>query len=407
MRYLFATLTNHGYIYPAIAIGRELQRRGHDVAFVTGPDFGPLLAAQGFERLPRGPEEGPSFVVPLWRQPAEIARQVAHLDYAGQLFRPDVIIGAPLAIGPFIYAEKHHLPIGVLGFANYLWPTANTPYPPATYYEATLFQRYERTMAGYSMVAGMNGIPSRPVTFEDTPLLGDLFLLRSVPELEEELEGLPGRVHLIGDCSWEPDYSGPSYDKVRQWVQQSQEANQPILYIQHAGGEITAALWSLLVAELANKPVRVAGAIGLDIDLASLPPNFMVSKHIPYGLVLPYAHSMIGVGKSSIMLGALTHGLPMLLVVLGTSENVDVAERCQRVGAAISLFAFSESDITTEMLAEALQRLQNDPTLGDNARRLQQAFRQSGGPNQAADLLEQLGRTGKPILRTAMRVNQT
>jgi UDP:flavonoid glycosyltransferase YjiC (YdhE family) len=398
MRYLFCQLSSYGYIYPSIAVAEALRKRGHEVAFATGPDLADTLARYGFRRIPRdAAEDGPSFVTPVWRQPKEIMRQVKHTEYAIQQFNPDVLVGAALAFGPFIAAKRHNLPIAVLGLSNYLWPTRSTEDPPQTFFDKTVVDRYERALSAYKMVGSMFGVHINGVTYEDTPLLGDLHLLRTAPELEDDVNSLPERVHLVGDCTWEPEYS--EHEEIKQWVQAAMQANKPIFYIQHENGSILEAIWAHLLDILGNKPVAVAASLIAGINGPTPPANFLVREHIPYSLVFPYTSGVIATGKTGVVLNATTHGLPMTLIVLGGSENVNSAERYERLGSAVVINALSLDDITYEVVASAVDRLMTDHSLRQNAQKLQTSLQRFGGPNRAADLLEEFGKTKKPILR--------
>src|SRR5689334_20515069 len=129
MRYLFCSLTSIGLLGPSMVLALELQRRGHEVAFVTGPGMQLFLNQAQLERIPRGEKDGPSFSVEtVWGGPDAI-RQVRHIEYASKCFSPDVLVGQALTWGAMVASARLHLPLAVIGLAGYLWPTT----PPLPY----------------------------------------------------------------------------------------------------------------------------------------------------------------------------------------------------------------------------------------------------------------------------------
>jgi UDP:flavonoid glycosyltransferase YjiC (YdhE family) len=133
----------------------------------------------------------------------------------------------------------------------------------------------------------------------------------------------------------------------------------------------------------------------MDSDIGAISGNFFVRAHVPQCIVLPRAHAVICRGHTTSVLGALTHGLPSLLMLNGSGTE-DITERCRHAGAAISL---APSMVTAETLQHAVDTLLHCSSLRRNAQALQQAFPQVHGLARAADLLEQLAVTRHPVLR--------
>ncbi|MGD1254410.1 glycosyltransferase [Mycobacterium seoulense] len=67
MRFVLATLGTRGDIEPCAAIGRELQRRGHDVLMAVPPNYVGFIESAGLNAVSHGPDQV--------RQNAEIARK--------------------------------------------------------------------------------------------------------------------------------------------------------------------------------------------------------------------------------------------------------------------------------------------------------------------------------------------
>ncbi len=396
MKFLFCSLSNHGLIYPSIGIAQVLSQRGHEVAFVTGSAFSKTLSQAGIERHFCTLENDLGFQIWNWGEESAIILQVKQIEYALNNFVPDVLVGQQLTLGPLIAAECHGLPVGILGLAAYLWPICESllEHLPESEKERRLVWRYEETMENYNQVRKQIGLPQNHANYRETPLLGDAFLLQSVPELETDANMLPEKVHLIGSCLWEPFLF--DVELVR-WLTKFYASTDPLIYVQPGRSFQDPRFWPHLVDALGDCPVRVVASIGrMDGELGVIPKNFFVRNHIPQGFVLPKAQAVISSGHTTAVLGALTHGLPSLLFPYGSGTE-DIAERCQQVGAAICL---SPSEITAEKLRLAVDKLLNCSSLRYNAQTLQKAFANINGLQQAADSLESLAVNRRPVLRS-------
>lgn len=394
MRYLFCSLNNFGFLYCSIGIAQTLQRRGHEVAFVADVSLGPVLARAGLERIWRGEKDGPSFRVERAGDPMDSSRQVRHIERALQRFQADVLVGQMLALGPPVVAERDGIPLATIGLAAYLWPTAAPP--PEAWMRDFVLRRYRGFYLGYNATREMCGMAPHRGEIGENPLIGQLFLLRSVAELEGSTEALPQQVHYVGDCLWEaPQEADPA---LMAWLSEAQAEGAPILYAQPGRVFETRPYFQDLVEAFGGSHVRVAISMGrMEKGSVEAPKNFFVRPHVPQSLVLPHARAVITSGTTTAVLGALTHGLPMLLVPGGGgAEQMDLLQRCVRAGTAIQAPA---AEVTAARLSAWADELFGSESLREKARAVQAAFARSGGRERAADLLEQLGRTGMPVLR--------
>ncbi|AFY50881.1 glycosyltransferase, MGT family [Nostoc sp. PCC 7524] len=389
MKFLFCPLASHGFVYPSIGIAQILKRRKHQVAFVTDIAFSGILQQAGLERIPRTNQDGASFQVGVWAKPIGVSMQIKHIQYALDQFAPDVLVTHQLTLGVLIVGELYNLPICILGGAAYLLPTSTSVLerPPISETEARLLWRYEEMMKLYNLNRQLWSLPSIHCNYRDTPLLGDLFLLQSLPELEPDVDQLPEKVHLIGDCLWEPPVFDPD---LMNWLNDAIASGEQIIYVQPGRSFGKPGFWPNLVEVLANLPVRVVAVVSrMDSELGEIPQNFLVRDHIPQGLILPYAKAVISSGHTTTVLGAIKHGVPSLLIPNGSGTE-EIAERCQTAGIAICL---SPNHITNQTIEQAVHQLLNCRQIQQNSQVLQQAFSKVNGCEQAADLLIKLAIT--------------
>jgi UDP:flavonoid glycosyltransferase YjiC (YdhE family) len=110
----------------------------------------------------------------------------------------------------------------------------------------------------------------------------------------------------------------------------------------------------VVLAALATVDCNVIATIGRNNDpaeLAPIPTNAMVERYIPQAEVLPHCTYGIGHGGSGSTFGALTHGLPLLLLPQAADQFVN-AHACTAAGVArvVRPDTFSEEVVRSEFL---------------------------------------------------------
>jgi UDP:flavonoid glycosyltransferase YjiC (YdhE family) len=393
MRFLFCSLDSLGFLFPSIGVARALAARGHEVAFATDARLAELLAGLGLSRIPRGPTDGGSFQVPHWPDPIAIAIQVKHLEYAIERFAPDVLIGQALTMGPLIVAERQRIPVGILGFCAYLWPTDEGPGDDSLE-QRRLRWRYRDMMSVFNRARACFRLPPSEAGCRGTPLLGDLYMVRSVPELGPDPADLPARVHLVGSCLWDPpDEDDP---ELTEWLAEARRAGAQVLYVHHGKFFEANAFWIPLVEALAGMDVRVGASVGqMRRPLGEVPGHYLVRFHLSQAPVLRQARLLVAGGNSTAFLGAMEAGVPALLIPAG-GEHPEVAELARRAGVARIL---EPEEATPERLRANVEALLTDPGYAERAAACRAAFAEVDGLERAADLLERLAVERGPGLR--------
>ena len=115
----------------------------------------------------------------------------------------------------------------------------------------------------------------------------------------------------------------------------------------------------VVLAALSAHAVDVVVTLGADGDPAALgaqPDNVHVHRFIAQEELLPRCDAVISHGGAGTMLGALAHGLPLLLLPQGADQHYN-AERVVAAGAGLSV---APAQATTATIARAVDTLLGD-----------------------------------------------
>lgn len=409
MRYLFCALASHGYVYPAIGIAKGLQAKGHEVAFVTGRAFSDVVEHAQLTNIPD--PDATSFQVSQWAGIRGVYYQIEHIKKAIKQFAPDVLVATQLTLGPLIVGQQLNLPVGIIGLSSYLWPTKNLGTAGVVDQELanTRLKQHDDMLKTYNKLCQFIGLSLKNYqlqSFEASPLLGDLFLLRNIPQLEGYEAQFPQRVHYVGDCLWEPDTELP--ENIQNFVARAKNSRKPIVYVQHSGrwthqyqqnGKVLPGskdYWPIIVDSVKAEAFH---AIATTDDKAFLeatyPDQMLVLPHISHQQIMPHVDAVIGNGTTSLLLGALTHGRSLFIISIG-SENEFIGSLCNRVNVGVHEEA---RHLTPESFSAGLTKLLTNSKIATQTKALQNEFLNFGGNTKAVYLLEKLGAERKPILR--------
>lgn len=357
--------------------------QGHEVSFVTDSAFSETLNQVEFSRIPCGTKDLTSFEVRNWTKPLAVAIQVKHIQYALERFQADALVTTQLTLGPLIAGEITRLPVVVLGLAAYLWPLWPLDYEPETRIEKETQWRYGDMMSHYNNARRALGLSASDADHLSNPMLGDLYLLQSVPELEQSRYDFPSNLHFVGSCGWEPASSDP---ELSAWLEEAKAAAEPVIYVQQGRSFTMQGFWAKLCDALRDKPIRVVADVGrMDEEVGSTPGNFFIREHVPLGKVLPYCSAVISTAHTTSVLGALIHGLPSLFFPSGSGSD-DIAERCEKAGAALRVYA---TTVDAGLIESSVDKLLTSSDLRERAQRLKHGFERAGGARRAAELIEQ------------------
>jgi MGT family glycosyltransferase len=148
-------------------------------------------------------------------------------------------------------------------------------------------------------------------------------------------------------------------------------------------------LFERVLAGLRGLDVEVVVTVGRDLDPSELgpqPANVHVERYLPQALLLPRCTVIVSHGGSGSVVGALAHGLPMVLIPLGADQPLNAA-RCAELGVAELLDAGTSS---AEDVRAAVACVLSDPLYRTGAERIREEIAGLPGPEHAVRLLERL-----------------
>ena len=387
MRILVFSLSSPGFVFPLVGVAGALAEKGHEIAFVTGSSFEGIIRKQGFEFLRSTAHRDPDLELARWPHVRSVARNVKLLMGLEAEYRPDAILSHYLSYPPLYVGELRGVPIAMLGLAAYL-------YPPEVTYDGIVSERekrnrlwqYRESIEMYNSVRKVLSLGSTELKTKN-PLLGDIFLLQSVPEFQIDFRFLPCNVRCVGSCLWEPEQSDKD---AFEWAEASKRQGKKIMYVQLGRTFGKPSFWPQLVTALENEPISVAVSTGrADFSVADAPGNFFVRKHVSQAAILPLADAVVANGHTSAVLGAITNGLPSVLLPNG-SGTFEIAARCRAAGISLCL----NSEFDSGRLGSASKEALNCRTLRRNTDRIRGLFSRAGGLKAAAAHVESLGRIG-------------
>ena len=111
-----------------------------------------------------------------------------------------------------------------------------------------------------------------------------------------------------------------------------------------------------------------------------------VERFVPHAELLPKCRLVVSHAGSGSVLGALAHGLPMVLLPLGADQPLNAA-RCEALGVAAVLDALTAA---SDAVGEAVMRVLDRPSYRRNALQVRDEIAALPGPDHAVVLLERL-----------------
>jgi MGT family glycosyltransferase len=131
-----------------------------------------------------------------------------------------------------------------------------------------------------------------------------------------------------------------------------------------------AGVLSHAIAGLRRLPVNVIVTVGPNVDparFAPQPAHVRIERYVPHALLLSRCDLVVSQGGAGIMFGALSHGLPQLVIPQGADQFMN-ADACCASGAALAL---TNAEVHADTIAAAAHRLLAEGGFTSAARSIQ------------------------------------
>ena len=423
----------HGPTNNCVGIGDVLQRRGHRVVFVIEESFAGRLAEKGFEeRLMRlGPppehEEAPGqFWIDFIRDTAPIFRKPT-IEQLGAFMQPTwqaLIDGAKYVddrlreifdeLQPDVIVEDNVVAFPALAASGFPWvrivscnpaelkdplvPPFSSGYPVADRsgyadFLAEVERTHRDTWADFDAFCrarggqGLTWSGDGPDFIGESPWL-NLYVYPDAADYARERRLAP-TWHRLDSCVRATDGTWELPDRLR-------AGDGALVYLSLGSlGSADVELLQRLVDVMGTTRHRVIVSKGPLADQIRLHDNMVGEAFLPQPAILPQVDVVITHGGNNTVTECFHHGLPMVVLPLFW-DQVDNAQRVEETGFGVRLstYGFADAD-----LIGAVDRLLADTPLRTRMAAAAARYQADPGTVRAADRIEQVARTGRPVLR--------
>lgn len=332
MRLMFSSGAGYSHIAPMLPLAQAARNAGDEVAFVTGPEAVRYLENTGLQAVSVGRPSDPAAAAAMWQRAREemagmtaderlshlVAEYIVGLGAAARLddmvefvrdWRPDFIITN--------LAERAAVMAACLVGVPYAMHAIGPPKSAAT------MERAWEVANGLVRQRGLDGLPPR-----DT-----------VPYLDFWPEGL-----IPADVPWEYSTRWPLLpaDVVptpgpRPSVLDELPYDRTVYVTLGTTHNARPGVLEGMVAALRDEPVNVVVTIGRDGDASRFgeqPDHVRIEQFVPQTQLLPAVDAVVCHGGSATVLGALAHGVPLVVSPLA-SDHFEVAAQVRAAEAGI------------------------------------------------------------------------
>jgi UDP:flavonoid glycosyltransferase YjiC (YdhE family) len=391
LRILVAAFGDAGHVFPAIALGKALAARGHEVVIETweerreaveGEGLG-FAAAEEYRMFPPpdpGSAEG--------QHAAEAARALLPLL---EDFRPHVVVSDILTLAPTLAAERAGIPLATL--IPHIYPVVEPglPFfaiglrPPRTRLGRAVWRTGHDRALRIGLEQGRRdlniqrerlGLP--PIDRFHGGISPDLALVATYPQLEYP-RNWPRGVEITGPMTFEmphPEIELPPGDAPLVLVAPSTAHDSENHLVRTA------------LAALGDESVRVVATTNRVAPQRPIevPANAVLVEWLSYSQLMPSASLVISHGGHGTVARALGAGTPVLVCpIIG-----DMSETAMRVAWAGAGLSLPWRLCRPAPLRWAARRLLDEPSYAAKAEEIAAWGRENDGARHGAELVERL-----------------
>ncbi len=379
-RFLLAAFGDPGHAFPAIALGRALVARGHEVCLQTWQRWAEHVEREGMAFAPAPEYE----VWPGGRSlsPYEAAVRAAH--QTASLIRdlhPHAVVADILTVAGSLAAQMEERPWATL--VPHVLPTGEAGMPPYS-----VGARLPRTRAGAALWAllrpllargeergrrELNGARRRvglaPLEHSHGGISRQLALVATFPQLEYPRYEPSPAVRVTGPLLWEQPFGEVGLPP----------GEEPLVLVAPSTSQDPdhRMLRSALEG-LAGEPVRVIATVNRRKPARPLeaPPNARVVDWLSYARTMPRCAAVVCHAGHGTIARALASGIP----VIGCPAAGDMAENCARIAWSGCGISVPRRLVTARGVRLAVRKLLAEPAYTARARELREwTGRHDGG----------------------------
>ncbi len=365
MRILFTTYPLYGHVNPMLPLALAARDAGHEVVVATGED---MTAHLGRQRLgtwtvgpshaeigATGPPSGRYFAISAERRAADLVPRAA-------AWRPDLVVCDEFELAGPVAARAVGVPFVVHGLGVMPPMPIWAELQPAI----DLVHRRWGLPDGVDAVRAAVYLEAMPASLQPAGerMWSRTLPLRPVPGLPAAGERLPAAIDAL-----------PHADTIH--------LTMGTLFHETPGVLETA------IEGLRALPLNLVVTCGPGVDPRSFgpqPAHVLIETYLPHALLLPRCRLVVSQGGAGIMLGALAHDLPQLMLPQGADQFIN-AEACTRDGVALAL---APPELGSASVRAAAVRLLDDTRFTGAARRLGAEIRAMPGADEVARALPDL-----------------
>jgi MGT family glycosyltransferase len=396
LRFLVAAFGDPGHVFPAIALGRALRGRGHEVTIETweerreaveGAGLG-FAAAEEYRMFPPPDPDSPEGA-----HAAEAAKALLPLL---EEMRPHAVVSDILTLAPSLAAEKAGVPLATL--IPHIYPVVEPglPFfavglqPPRTPVGRAVWRAGQRAL-NIGLEQGRRDLNRQRARLELPPverfhggISPDLALVGTFPQLEYPRRW-PAGVEITGPMTFEiphPEMELPPGD-------------EPLVLIApstaHDSGNH---LVRTALEALADEPVRVVATTNRVVPQSPIevPANAILVDWLSYSQLMPAASLVVSHGGHGTVARALGAGTPVLICpIVG-----DMSETAMRVSWAGCGLSLPWRLCKPAPLRWAARHLLEDRSFARKAEELASWTAANDGAERGAELVEALAHSRAP-----------
>lgn len=419
-----------GHLNPMCTLGRELQRRGHQVTLLGTPDVQAKVRNTGLDYVVIGEQDFPLGTLDQIYETLGQKSGLSALNYTIDWMKQEIqmfVKEAPsvlqsLAVKALLIDQvtiiggtvAEYLNLPFITVCNALLINQEAAVPPfiTHWVYSQSWWRILRNQMGNAFVRHLTK-SARDVVIRqreqwnlapyrhDNDYYSPLAQICQLPEnYDYPRTRLPQWFHYTGPLQDPSGLEPVSFPSISFPFEQL--TDQPLIYaslgtLQNRIPEIFRDI-ALSCVGLEAQLVISLGNPDLDEVEMHLPGDPIVVPFAPHQQLIQRASLVITHAGMNTTLGALSAGVPLVAVPI-TNEQPGIASRIAWAGAG-QVVPFPQ--LTVANLKAAIATVLTENTYKQNAMRLQRAIKRAGGVQHAADIVEQALSTRKPVLRGAV-----